>query len=79
MVDSINNMISTLSRLVGWFGSLSPDGNITFLDIAIWFLVLRMIPSLMKLIGQLSKGHLRKSNSSIKYKNTGGNSNYKGG
>lgn len=68
MVESINNMISQLSRLVAWLGSLSPDGQITFLDIAVWLLVLRLVPVLMNLISQLSKQHMFKQNRSIRGK-----------
>lgn len=66
MIYSINNMIAQLSRLVGWLGSLSPDGEITFLDIAVWLLVLRLVPVLMNLISQLSKQHMFKHSSSIR-------------
>lgn len=66
MINSINNMIAALSSLVGWLGSFSIDGSITFLDIGLWFLILRMVPALMKLISTLSKNHMYKNHGSIR-------------
>lgn len=66
MIESINNMIAALSSLVAWLGTFAIDGNITFLDLGLWFLILRMVPVLMNLLSTLSKNHMYKNHGSIR-------------
>ena len=77
MISSINTCISFLSQFVAWLGSFSIDGDITFLTIAIWFLILRLVPVLMNMIGQLSKNHMFKNSKKIRGSNERLHSNSK--